>query len=307
VGKILVLVLVAAAAAKLAQRRLPEALVRALLAVGILVPFAALFYAMWRLWEEWIGWREITLFLGLYVLTGFGITVGFHRYLTHRSFETGPVMTFILLGLGSMANQGRCIDWAAHHLKHHAHSDREGDPHSPLDGLLHAYCGWILRGTPADRDRYCKRLLQDRVTVVVDRTAPFWVILGLLVPYAVAGWRGLLWGGLARIGFTNHVAFAVNSLGHTYGSQPFATGDRSRNNWFLAALSFGDGWHNNHHAFPAMASHGMSRRQIDPAGLAIRALERLGLVWNVKGPPKPRVVERRRWIAPSGRSDEVLT
>lgn len=306
-GEVVVLVLIGAAAVKLAQRRIPDAVFRALLTAGILVPFAALVYAMWLLWDEWIGWREMSLFLGLYVLTGFGITVGFHRFLTHRSFETSPLLTVLLLGLGSMANQGRCIDWAAHHLKHHAHSDREGDPHSPLDGLLHAYCGWILRGPPADRERYCKRLLEDRLVVLADRIAPLWVLLGLLGPYAVAGWRGLLWGGLARIGFTNHVAFAVNSLGHTYGSQPFETGDRSRNNWFLAAFSFGDGWHNNHHAFPAMASHGMGRRQVDPAGIAIRALARLGLVWNVKLPPDPHAIERRRRVAsPAGRT-EALT
>jgi stearoyl-CoA desaturase (Delta-9 desaturase) len=306
VGEALVIVLLAAAVLKLAQRRIPGAVFRAILAAGILVPFAALFYAMWLLWDQWVGWHEITLFLVLYVLTGFGITVGFHRFLTHRSFETGPVLTFLLLGLGSMANQGRCIDWAAHHLKHHAHSDREGDPHSPLDGLLHAYCGWILRGPPADRDRYCKRLLEDRVIVFADRIAPFWVLLGLLAPYAIAGWRGLLWGGLARIGFTNHAAFAVNSLGHTYGSQPFETGDRSRNNGFLAALSFGDGWHNNHHAFPAMASHGMSRRQFDPAGLAIRALARYGLVWNVKAAPNRHATERRLRVASPTTGDQVL-
>ena len=306
-AEILVLVLVAAAAAKLIQRRLPGAVVRAFLAAGILLPFAGLFYAIWRLWDDWVGWREITLFFVLYLLTGFGITVGFHRFLTHRSFEAGPVLTVILLGLGSMANQGRCIDWAAHHLKHHAHSDREGDPHSPLDGLLHAYCGWILRGPPADRQRYCKRLLEDRVVVLADRVAPFWVLVGLLVPYAVAGWQGLLWGGLARIGFTNHVAFAVNSLGHTYGSQPFETGDRSRNNGYLAALSFGDGWHNNHHAFPAMASHGMTRRQFDPGYLVIRALARLGLVWNVKAAPDPRVVDRRLRLAGRASREGVLT
>jgi stearoyl-CoA desaturase (Delta-9 desaturase) len=306
-AEVLVLVLLAAAAAKLVQQRLPGVVVRAFLAAGILLPFAGLFYAMWRLWDGWVGWREITLFFVLYLLTGFGITVGFHRFLTHRSFGAGPVLTFILLGLGSMANQGRCIDWAAHHLKHHAHSDREGDPHSPLDGLVHAYCGWILRGPPADRERYCKRLLEDRVVVLADRFAPFWVVLGLVVPYAVAGWQGLLWGGLARIGFTNHVAFAVNSLGHTYGSQPFETGDRSRNNGFLAALSFGDGWHNNHHAFPAMASHGMTRRQFDPAGLAIRALARFGLVWNVKAAPDPRAVARRLRVPAPARREEVLT
>jgi stearoyl-CoA desaturase (delta-9 desaturase) len=265
-------------------------------AAGLLVPFAALFYGIWLLWDEWIAWREFALFVGMYVVTAMGVTLGWHRFLTHRSFETGPVVKFVLLGVGAMANQGRCISWAAYHLKHHAHSDREGDPHSPLDGFLHAYCGWIIRGTPADRERYCKRLLDDRIVLFIDRYAPAFVALGLLGPYLMAGWRGLLWGGLARIGFTNHLTFAVNSFGHTYGSQPFATGDRSRNNWFLALVSFGDGWHNNHHAFPAMASHGMSRREIDPTGLVIRALARLGLVWNVKGPPDPHVVDRHRRV-----------
>jgi stearoyl-CoA desaturase (Delta-9 desaturase) len=309
VGEILVLVVVvvSVAATKVFQHRLPGTVVRALFAVGVLGPFIALFYAMWMLWDEWIGWREFTLFLGLYLLTGFGITLGFHRFLTHRSFKSGRPLTFVLLALGSMANQGRCIDWAAHHLKHHAYSDREGDPHSPLDGLAHAYCGWILRGAPADRRRYCKRLLEDRLVVFMDRTAAVWVGLGLVAPYLVAGWRGLLWGGFARIGFTNHVAFAVNSFGHTYGAQPFQTGDRSRNNWFLAALSFGDGWHNNHHAFPAMASHGMSRSQFDPTGLAIRALGRLGLVWDVKGPPDTRTVERRLRVPVPASDERVLT
>jgi stearoyl-CoA desaturase (delta-9 desaturase) len=289
----LIIVLVAVIAARVFQQRLPDALVRALFALGILIPFAALFYAMWLLWDEWITWRELALFLGLYVVTAVALTLGWHRFLTHRSFETGPVLTFILLGLGAMANQGRCISWAAYHLKHHALSDRDGDPHSPRDGFLHAYCGWIIRGTPADRDRYCKRLLEDRVVLFIDRTAPLWVVLGLLVPYLVAGWRGLIWGGLARIAFTNHLTFAVNSFGHTYGTRPFETGDRSRNNWFLALLSFGDGWHNNHHAFPAMASHGMTRHEFDPTGLVIRALARLGLVWNVKGPPDSRAIELR--------------
>jgi stearoyl-CoA desaturase (delta-9 desaturase) len=305
---VFLLVAVVVVATKVFQPRLPGAVISVLFAIGVLGPFIALFYAMWTLWDEWIGWRELALFLGLYVLTGFGITLGFHRFLTHRSFESGRSLTVVLLALGSMANQGRCIDWAAHHLKHHAYSDREGDPHSPLEGLAHAYCGWILRGAPADRRRYCKRLLEDRLVVKMDRTAPVWVVIGLIVPYLVAGWPGLLWGGFARIGFTNHVAFAVNSFGHTYGSQPFQTGDRSRNNWFLAALSFGDGWHNNHHAFPAMASHGMSRGQFDPTGLAIRGLARLGLVWNVKDRPDAHAVQRRlRLPGPRASDERVLT
>ena len=291
--EIIVVGVVALVAARLLQRRLPSWFVRALFALGILLPFAALFYAMYLLWNEWIGWRELSVFVGLYVVTAIGVTLGWHRFLTHRSFETGPVVKLVILGVGAMANQGRCISWAAYHLKHHANSDREGDPHSPLDGFLHAYCGWIVSGAPADRERYCKRLLEDRVVRFVDATGLAWVLLGLVIPFMIAGWPGVLWGGLARIAFTNHLTFTVNSFGHTYGSQPFDTGDRSKNNWFIALVSFGDGWHNNHHAFPAMASHGMSRWQFDPTGYLIRALAAVRLVWNVKGPPDARAVERR--------------
>jgi stearoyl-CoA desaturase (Delta-9 desaturase) len=292
--EIIVLAAVTLVAARLLQRRLPDPVVRALFALGILIPFAGLFYAMYLLWDTWITWRELSLFVGLYVVTAMGVTLGWHRYLTHRSFETGPVVKFVILASGAMANQGRCISWAAYHLKHHANSDREGDPHSPHDGFLHAYCGWIIRGPHADRERYCRRLIEDRVVRFIDQTGLVWVLVGLFVPYLVAGWRGVLWGGLARIAFTNHLTFTVNSFGHVYGSQPFDTGDHSKNNGFIALLSFGDGWHNNHHAFPAMASHGMSAWQFDPTGYVIRGFARLGLVWNVKGPPDARATERRR-------------
>jgi stearoyl-CoA desaturase (delta-9 desaturase) len=200
--------------------------------------------------------------------------------------------TFLVLG--SMAAQGGCIDWAAYHLKHHAHSDRAGDPHSPLHGFVHAYFGWILRGSPAERERYCRRLLTDPLVSFIDRTTAVWVALGLVIPYLVAGWDGLLWGGLVRIAFLNQIGFSVNSFGHSFGSQPFETKDESRNNWVLAVLGFGDGWHNNHHAFPSMACHGMTRRQFDPSAFVIRLLAAVGLAWNVKSPPVALVERRRR-------------
>ena len=202
--------------------------------------------------------------------------------LSHGSFACGPVVKGILLVLGTMAGQGRPIEWAAHHRKHHAFSDREGDPHSPLDGFVHAYFGWILRGPPAERERYCRRLLQDPLIVFIDRTAAVWVLLGLAIPFAIAGWDGLLWGGFVRMAFFSQVAYSVNSFGHSFGSRAFETTDESRNNWILALLAFGDGWHNNHHAFPSMAYHGMRARQFDPSGYVIRALAALGLAWNVR-------------------------
>jgi stearoyl-CoA desaturase (delta-9 desaturase) len=261
--------------------------------ITVFVPILATFFAIWRLWGHLIGGTELALFLGFYVAAGLGASIGFHRMLTHSSFECGPVVKASFLILGSMAGQGRCIEWAAHHRKHHAYSDREGDPHSPLDGFVHAYFGWILRGPAAERERYCKRLLEDRLVSFIDRTTALWLLLGLAIPFAAAGWSGLLWGGFVRMAFFSQIAYSVNSFGHTFGSRPFDTKDESRNNWILAVLGFGDGWHNNHHAFPSMAYHGMRLHELDPSALVIRLLASLRLVWNVKQPPAT-VVERRR-------------
>jgi stearoyl-CoA desaturase (delta-9 desaturase) len=264
-----------------------------ILLVFVVGPLLATVYAIASLWNQMIGWRELTLFLGLYVATGIGVTFGFHRMLTHRSFETGPVVKVVVLILASMAVQGRAIDWAANHLKHHAFSDKEGDPHSPLEGFFHAHVGWIFSAPPADRERYCKRLLNDRLILAIDRTFLLWVALGLLIPYLIAGWEGLLWGGFVRIVVVNHVTWAVNSVCHTFGDRPFDIKDQSRNNWLIGLLAFGEGWHHNHHAFPAMAYHGMNQRQFDLTALLIRLLLRLRLVWNVKM-PSPELIERRR-------------
>src|SRR5215208_2960479 len=277
----------------LTRVRLRRAGYRSLVAATVFVPIVATFVAIWRLWGDSIGMTELSLFVGFYVITGFGASIGFHRLLTHSSFECGPRVKATFLILGSMAGQGRCVEWAAHHRKHHAYSDRRGDPHSPLDGFVHAYFGWILRGPAAERERYCKRLLEDRLVSFVDRTTAIWVLLGLAIPFGVAGWDGLLWGGFVRMAFFSQIAYSVNSFGHTFGSRPFDTNDQSRNNWILALPSFGDGWHNNHHAFPSMAYHGMGWRQLDLSALVLRLLVRLRLAWNVKL-PAPTALERAR-------------
>ena len=271
-------------AAKLLEPRWP-AVYRAVLVAMILAPIGATGYAIYALWHEWIGWRELSLFLGFYVVTIIGTTLGYHRLVAHRSFETYPAVKAVLLVLGAMNFQGHPVNWAAYHLKHHAQADREGDPHSPREGFIHAHVGWLVKATPADRERYCKRLLQDRVVMFVDRTAVLWAVVGLVVPYALDGWKGLLWGGAVRIAFANHVTFAVNSICHLFGSRSFDTRDDSRNNWLIAVLALGEGWHNNHHAFPSMAYHGIGRRQLDISGLVLRALVALGLAWDVKGAP----------------------
>jgi stearoyl-CoA desaturase (Delta-9 desaturase) len=292
----IVLTVAVATALKLAQERIPTALYRGVVVVSVVVPLGATLYAMWSLRHDGVGWREVTLFFGLFFATSFGVTLGFHRLLTHQSFKCHQGVRAISLALGSMASQGRCIDWAAYHLKHHAHSDRKGDPHSPLEGLFHAHLGWILRGTPAERNRYCKHLLRDPLVVFYDKTAGAWVALGLVFPYLVAGWSGLLWGGLVRIAFSNHVAFSVNSICHSFGERAYETGDESRNNWLMAVVALGEGWHNNHHAFPSMAYHGMTWRQFDSTALIIRMLVWLGLAWDVKR-PQPANVERKRRTA----------
>ncbi|HEX5416849.1 MAG TPA: acyl-CoA desaturase, partial [Chloroflexota bacterium] len=273
-------ILAALLAIKLLERRLPRGVYQAALVIGLTVPVVCSLYALWTIGRAPITWREVALFAGFYLLTGLGTTLGLHRLLTHRSFETYPAVKLVFLILGAMANQGRPIDWAANHLKHHANADRDGDPHSPLDGFFHAHVAWIVTAPPAERERYCAHLLADRSVVFVDLTAPIWLGLGLLIPFLLDGWNGLLWGGIVRTTIGNHVVFAVNSICHVYGEQPFETGDQSRNNWWMALLALGEGWHNNHHAFPSMAFHGMSARQIDLTGQVIRLLAALGLAWR---------------------------
>ncbi|MBA2276168.1 MAG: acyl-CoA desaturase [Chloroflexia bacterium] len=283
----------AAALVKVFDRKVPGTLSKAVLLLWAVGPLVGTLWAIALLWQEWIGWRELALFVVLYFATGMGITLGFHRLLTHSSFETTPIVRGTVLALGCMAGQGRPIDWASNHLKHHAFADKEGDPHSPLEGLFHAHLGWFFSSEPADRERYGARLQADKLVSFMDRTTVVWLVLGLVIPYLVAGWTGFLWGGLVRMAFLNHATFAVNSICHAFGSRDFETKDESRNNWIVAALTFGEGWHNNHHAFPAMAYHGMSWRQFDPTAVTIRLLVWLRLARNVKL-PRPELIARRK-------------
>jgi stearoyl-CoA desaturase (Delta-9 desaturase) len=283
----------------LARNRLPWDVVRAGYVLGVATPLLALGYAIWQLWHEWVGWPEIALLVGLYVLIGLGMTVGYHRLLTHRSFETGPAVRGALLVLGAMSMPARPLDFAAYHLEHHAHSDRAGDPHSPREGLLHAHVGWMMNPRVANHEGYCRHLLDDPVVAFVQRTTLMWFGAGLLLPALIDGWRGFLWGGLVRMALQNHATFAVNSICHAFGPRPFATRDESRNNWVIALWSLGEGWHNNHHAFPSSAYHGMGWRQLDLSAVVIRGLKATGLAWNVKGVPQG-AVERRRAREPAG-------
>jgi stearoyl-CoA desaturase (Delta-9 desaturase) len=289
---VVVAVLGSLAAVKSLERRLPPLVVRAGIAAFVVLPLLGVAYAMWTLWQRAFAPVDLALFATFAVITGLGTSLGYHRLLTHRSFRTTRWIAGAALAAGAMALPSRPIDWAARHLEHHAHSDREGDPHSPVDGLLHAHVGWMFAVSPARRERYCRRLMDDPVVMAIERTALVWLAVGLAVPALVDGWRGLLWGGVVRIAVHNHTMFAVNSICHTFGAQPFATGDESRNNRLIAILAFGEGWHNNHHAFPAAAYHGMGSGP-DLTGSVIRGLERAGLAWDVRRPDQAAVDRRR--------------
>ena len=271
-------------------------------AVVTIVPVGLLGLGIWRAWGGALRWSDLIVFAITYLLTGVGITVGFHRLLTHRSFKTSAPLRGLLAALGSAAIEGPVIEWVATHRQHHRFSDVPGDPHSPhldpgsgwrgaLGGLAHAHLGWLFRGEElASEQHYAKDLLADPVVRFIDRTFVLWVLLGLAVPFGLGvaltgtiagGLTGLLWGGAVRILFLHHATFSINSLCHFFGRQRFATGDESRNLLWLALPTLGEAWHNNHHAFPTSARHGLRWWQLDPSAWLISGLERLGLVWDV--------------------------
>ncbi len=246
----------------------------------VVIPFVATIYAIYLLWNRWVDWLDITLMLVFYVLSGLGVTVGFHRMLTHKSFETSPFLKAVFLAMGCLSIEGSPTEWASTHIQHHAHSDQEDDPHSPLEGLWHAHMGWLI-SHKNNIEVYGTWLKRDPLVVWMTK---YWLVfagLGLLIPFLIAGWSGLLWGGLVRIFLTHHITWSVNSICHTFGARDYQTRDASRNNFIVGLLAFGEGWHNNHHAFPRSAFHGLRWWQIDISAYLIRALEALGLVWNV--------------------------
>ena len=280
-----------------------ETVDRIVTGTATVVPFLALGVAGWQAWGSALRASDLLLFVVLYVATALGVTVGFHRHFTHRSFMTTRLVRVILAVLGSAAVEGPVISWVADHRKHHAFSDREGDPHSPhvghgagwrgtLRGLLHAHLGWLfVHDQRGKRSRYAPDLLADPAMRFVDRTFIVWVLAGLALPFALgfalggsltAGLTGLLWGGAVRLLVLHHVTFSINSLCHYFGRRRFATDDESRNLAWLALPSMGEAWHNNHHAFPTSAAHGMRIWEVDLSALVIRMLEATGLAWDVR-------------------------
>ncbi len=260
----------------------------------VVVPLLATGFAMRLLWARAVHWSDLALLLTMYALVALGVTVGYHRMLTHRSFRPHPVVKCLLLILGSMSVEGPALQWAATHIKHHALADREGDPHSPVDGFFHAHIGWMFGDGDAEGDpnRYCPHLAKDKLVVFISRTFLLWVVLALVIPFLLGGWTGLLWGGLVRIFLTHHVTWSVNSVCHTFGKRAFETPDRSRNEWLVGLLGFGEGWHNNHHAFPRSAFHGLRWWQFDLSGYIIWTLERFGLAQEVYRVPSALMARR---------------
>jgi stearoyl-CoA desaturase (delta-9 desaturase) len=266
--------------------------------LAVLIPFVAFLVAIVLLWGNGVGWHDLALFGGMYLLTGFGVTVGFHRMLTHRAFATSKPVEYLFAVLGSMSVEGPVISWVSDHRKHHAHADEEGDPHSPhvgagsgLRGLVHAHVGWLVseQGTARKR-KYAADLMDDPGMRRINRAFPWLVVLGLGLP-ALAGYlitgrltgalTGLLWGGLVRVFIVHHVTWSINSVCHFFGRRRFDIEDHSTNVWWLALPTFGESWHHNHHAFPRSAAHGLGRRELDPSAWLIAGMEKLGLVWNV--------------------------
>jgi stearoyl-CoA desaturase (delta-9 desaturase) len=267
------------------------------------VPPLLLVLVVWLTWNHELHWRDVAIFMIMYIPVGLGVTVGFHRLLTHRSFKTSAGLRGLFGILGTMSVEGPVISWVADHRKHHAYSDRLGDPHSPhvdhgvgwrgaLRGLAHAHVGWLFdHSQRGARERFAPDLVADPVISFVDSTFVLWSLVGLAIPFGLgyliggtvaAGLEGMVWGGVARIFLLHHVTYSINSLCHFFGRRRFATSDHSRNLLWLAPLSFGEAWHNNHHAFPTSAMHGMGRREIDLSGILIAGLERAGLVWDVQ-------------------------
>jgi stearoyl-CoA desaturase (delta-9 desaturase) len=276
-------------------------------------PLLALGFAIVRLWGNGVSARDLVLAAAFYLVSGFGVTVGFHRMLTHRSFKASAPLKVGLAIAGSLAIEGGLVGWVANHRRHHTFTDRDGDPHTPwiggsgagarLRGLFHAHVGWFFRPSTTDVERHAPDLLADRHLRVVDRLFPLWFAVSLAGPFAL-GWlwggglgsaaTALLWAGGVRIALLHHVTWSINSVCHVFGRQPYETGDHSGNVRWLAVASFGESWHNSHHAFPAMARHGADRRQWDPSAALIRLFERAGWVHHVRWPEPARLARKRR-------------
>jgi stearoyl-CoA desaturase (delta-9 desaturase) len=278
------------------------------LGIFILVPFLALVAAIPVAWGGWLSWTDVAIALVMYAITGHGVTVGYHRLFTHKSFKPKRWLKNVLAVAGSMAIQGPVVRWVADHRKHHKFSDRDGDPHSPwkygndlralTKGFLHAHMMWLFDTEQTPQRKYAPDLMKDRDIVRISRAFPIWVAVSLLAPALAGGlitwsWQGALtaffWGSLVRVALLHHVTWSINSICHTIGDRPFVSRDKSANVWWLAIPSMGESWHNLHHADPTCARHGVLRGQLDTSARIIWAMEKAGWVYDVRWPVQSRI------------------
>ncbi|MDP9118637.1 MAG: acyl-CoA desaturase [Actinomycetota bacterium] len=278
----------------------------------VILPFLAFAAVVPVAWGWGLGWTDVCLFLAFYIVSGLGITVGYHRYFTHGAFKANRGLRVGLAIAGSMAIEGPVIRWVADHRRHHAFSDREGDPHSPwrygetvpalLKGFGYAHIGWMFDVEHTNRDKYTPDLMQDKDIALVDRLFPLWFAVTLLAPAMLGGlitmsWTGALsaffWASLVRVFVLHHVTWSINSVCHVIGAKPFTARDKSTNFWPLAIVSFGESWHNMHHADPTAARHGVLRGQLDESARVIWLFEKLGWATDVRW-PKPERIEKLR-------------
>ena len=283
-------------------------------AIFIILPFVGILVAPFYVWGWGFTWVDLGLLVGLYVITTLGVTIGYHRLFTHKSFETNAVVKFILAVMGSMAIEGSLLRWVAVHRRHHQHSDTDDDPHSPhthgdsvwgcIRGALHAHMGWLFKKDTVNLSRYVADLRKSKTLRVVSSLFPLWVILTMLLPAALGGlftwsWKGMLsgfiWGGLVRVFLVHHVTWSVNSACHLWGRRTYRSNDLSRNNFIFGVLAMGEGWHNTHHAFPTSARHGLKWWEVDVSFAIIRFLSWIGLAWNVQV-PSPVALEAKRAV-----------
>ncbi|ANY07644.1 acyl-CoA desaturase [Pseudonocardia sp. HH130630-07] len=279
-----------------------------LIGVFVTLPTLALLAAIPLAWGWGLGWVDVALFAVFYVISGLGVTVGFHRYFTHGSFKANRALRIALAVAGSISLQGSVLDWVGDHRRHHAFSDKEGDPHSPwlygtgpralVKGFVHAHFGWLFDRDLTNMKRFAPDLLEDADIKRVDKAFPLIVVGSLLGPALIGGlvtmsWWGaftaFFWAGLVRVALLHHVTWSINSICHIWGERPFASRDKSANVWWLAVLSFGESWHNLHHADPTCARHGVKKGQIDISAIVIRGFEKAGWATNVRWPTTRRL------------------
>jgi stearoyl-CoA desaturase (delta-9 desaturase) len=285
---------------------------------GVMLPLVGLAVVMFLTWGGSFNWMYLGLLVGMAILTELGITVGYHRLFTHKSFKSPAWVRYTFAALGSMAGQGPVIRWCTEHRLHHQHSDDTLDPHSPhmgkagswgdgimgtIRGAFHSHVGWLFATPSKGLGKYSRDLHEDKAVRAADKHFFPWLVAGYILPGIIAGlitmtWMGfllgILWGGFVRMAVVHHITWSVNSVCHLWGWRPFESHDESRNNPVVGILAMGEGWHNNHHAFPSSARHGLRWWEFDPSWLLIKTLQTVGLARDVRVPDKQRLESKKR-------------